>query len=555
MWTEIQQVQEHQRHELVLTGPDVAKRIAEAGLDEHLYNLVSVNFLEISKTALTLLDSRLGNLKNLTRLVLHYNKLKELPESLGKLSKLKFLDVSHNEIEELPEVFSSLTELHSINASVNLLGKIADLSQCVHLTYVDVSHNKLEDFPENLCSGSLVNLLDIKLNANQMRNVSPEITLLTGLKQMDLSVNRITVLPKELSECQKLKEVLLQDNPLKDARLKKLIDQKPPKFKAVLDYIRDHCAPMKTAAATEAAAGKAKAAGKSKNKKKDGGGDEEVDVVLDEIVIMQGTDESKRVVCKPSVAEVRPYIVCCIIRNLQLDVPAKLKKFISIQTDLHDDLCDKRMAATIATHDLDLIKGDITYEARPPRAIKLQPLKRSADVSAEVLVNQLRDEADALRKEKKRSTYSGIHKYLNLLQDKTTYPCLVAADGTVISFPPITNSDKTKISPATKNVLVEVTGSKSLAVCKAVMDKLLLDCLKAGLVVIEGEKTGTEESGDDDVEDVTKAVAAVAVTPSSTAAKVLIVEQVKVFEEAGELKVVYPSRVDLNVSHVTVTRS
>jgi Leucine-rich repeat (LRR) protein len=79
MWTEIQQVQEHQRHELVLTGPEVAQRVAENGLDEHLYNLAMLNFLEISKTPLATLDSRIGQLKNLTRLVLHYNKLKELP--------------------------------------------------------------------------------------------------------------------------------------------------------------------------------------------------------------------------------------------------------------------------------------------------------------------------------------------------------------------------------------------------------------------------------------------------------------------------------------------
>lgn len=90
---------------------------------------------------------------------------------------------------------------------------------------------------------------------------------------------------------------------------------------------------MKSVAA-DASAGKPKV-GKSKGKKKAGAEDEEVEVVRDEIVILQGTDESKRVVCKPSVAQIRPYIVCCIVRNLQLDVPAKLKKFIAIQVILH----------------------------------------------------------------------------------------------------------------------------------------------------------------------------------------------------------------------------
>ena len=36
-------------------------------------------------------------------------------------------------------------------------------------------------------------------------------------------------------------------------------------------------------------------------------------------------------------------------------------------------------------------------------------------------------------------------RYLYLLTDKTQYPCLLDGEGTVISFPPITNSDKTKV--------------------------------------------------------------------------------------------------------------
>ena len=43
--------------------------------------------------------------------------------------------------------------------------------------------------------------------------------------------------------------------------------------------------------------------------------------------------------------------------------------------------------------------------------------------------------------------YFGIlfSRYLDLLNRKTHYPCLVDSDGKVISFPPITNSDVTKV--------------------------------------------------------------------------------------------------------------
>ena len=41
--------------------------------------------------------------------------------------------------------------------------------------------------------------------------------------------------------------------------------------------------------------------------------------------------------------------------------------------------------------------------------------------------------------------FSFFSRYLQLLQGKEMYPCLVDAEGHVISFPPITNSEKTKV--------------------------------------------------------------------------------------------------------------
>lgn len=82
------------------------------------------------------------------------------------------------------------------------------------------------------------------------------------------------------------------------------------------------------------------------------------------------------------------------------------------------------------------------------------------------LFQQLQTEADNLRKEKKRNVYSGIHKYLYLLEGKSLYPCLLDASNQVISFPPITNSDITKMSPNTKAMFVEVTSALNQQTCK-----------------------------------------------------------------------------------------
>ncbi|PVD32861.1 hypothetical protein C0Q70_08308 [Pomacea canaliculata] len=167
-------------------------------------------------------------------------------------------------------------------------------------------------------------------------------------------------------------------------------------------------------------------------------------------------------------------------------------------TRLHDTVCQKRQAATIATHDLSFVKAPLLYTARPSDSIMITPLFKTKEVSAGKLLTNLQQEADALRREKKRSTVSGIHKYLDLLKDKTDFPCLIDADGQVISFPPITNSDKTKISKDTQSLLVEVTSSVSLDVCKKVMDTLLKETLQMGVGVGSGGGTDIAADSTDD---------------------------------------------------------
>ena len=111
--------------------------------------------------------------------------------------------------------------------------------------------------------------------------------------------------------------------------------------------------------------------------------------------------------------------------------------------------------------------------------MEIVPLGKSSPFKGSALVKHLRDEAEALRKEKKRNTISGVHQYLNLLKDKSVYACLRDSSDRVISFPPITNSDGSKISEETTDVLVEVTSSTKLAVAKTVADALLKEMLAA----------------------------------------------------------------------------
>lgn len=124
------------------------------------------------------------------------------------------------------------------------------------------------------------------------------------------------------------------------------------------------------------------------------------------------------------------------------------------------------------------------------------------------LFSRLQTEANNLRKEKKRNTYSGIHKYLYLIEGQPKYPCLMNSEKTIISFPPITNSEVTKITPETKKMLIEVTSSISLHLCKVAMEALL----KELVFLLEQD---------------------------------LDITQIKTTDPDGNLKVVYPSKTDL----------
>lgn len=228
---------------------------------------------------------------------------------------------------------------------------------------------------------------------------------------------------------------------------------------------------------------------------------------------------------------------------------------LALQTKLHEDLCEKRTVATIATHDLRAIRGPLLYTARPPQDLKIVPLGRR-EVKAKDLVRQLQLEAEEHRKQKKRQNVSGLHRYLHLLDGQERYPCLLDADGDAISFPPITNSEKTKIKKTTCDLFLEVTSAASLQICKDILDALILKMAELNKYTLENKEESSLSDPEADAEAGPPSDARVAPTAEQDRRAPLVVEQVRVVDQDGQLKVVYPSKTDLDLAaaHVTVTR-
>lgn len=109
----------------------------------------------------------------------------------------------------------------------------------------------------------------------------------------------------------------------------------------------------------------------------------------------------------------------------------------------------------MGTHDYDKISGPITYEAHPPKDIVFQALKQDKEMNCVELF-------DVLRNDQK------LKKFLPIIEDSPLYPVFYDSKRTVLSLPPIINSDTTKISLDTKNVFIEITGT-DLTKCQIVL--------------------------------------------------------------------------------------
>lgn len=492
MWPEVELVKKENRHEIILFGSSVSDRIKDDGIDPHIFELTGLNYLNIHETCLSNIPDEIANLENLQTLVLHSNKICEISEKLAALQKLKVLDLSRNELKTIPEALTKLPQLVTVNLSFNQLNSVPDFIQTTKLSTLNLSNNRLTVFP-GICNNSLVNLSELQLSNNALEEIPSTISLLTALKNFDVSHNKIKSIPAELVECGKLKEINFKDNPISDHRLLKLINQ--CRTKQILDYLKQQ-------------------SGKGKKNKSTTQDNESKNETVEKdythlINVQHFKDDGLKIVVEDDVKSVRPHIIGCMIFNLEFTKPL-LKKFIQIQSRLHDTICDKRNAATIATHDAKkLAPGDLKYTALPPNLLQIQPLNHSAVVTGAELFTKLQDEAEALRKLKKRNVYSGVHKYLYLLSSSTKYPCLFDSAGKVISLPPITNSEVSKISEETTSMFIEVTSSSGIDVARKVMDIILKE-----VVLLFG--------------------------------KDITVQQIKSIDVDGNLKYVYPSRTDLN---------
>lgn len=157
---------------------------------------------------------------------------------------------------------------------------------------------------------------------------------------------------------------------------------------------------------------------------------------------------------KPSVASVRPFVVCAILRGVKFDAK-RYKSFIDLQEKLHQNICRRRTYVSMGTHDMSTIHGPFTYDARRPEDINFVPLTENHDTVAEGARSfNGRELMDYYRN---NPTVKHLKPYTDIIYDSPLYPVVLDASDTVLSLPPVINSKHSRIKVTTTDVLIEAT--------------------------------------------------------------------------------------------------
>jgi len=169
------------------------------------------------------------------------------------------------------------------------------------------------------------------------------------------------------------------------------------------------------------------------------------------------------VVVESEVAELRPFVATCIVRGVDL-LGRKMKKLLAAMHKTHGKVCKDRKVATIGLHDLKKIKSSkLVYKAGNP---SITPIGFSDKCNVEELINNKKLEE--------------VAKYKHLVEGMEIHPFL--KDGqTVISIPPLTNCDETKISEETEDIFIEVTSSRDEESVNKVLSGLILQIYYLGI--------------------------------------------------------------------------
>lgn len=146
--------------------------------------------------------------------------------------------------------------------------------------------------------------------------------------------------------------------------------------------------------------------------------------------------------------QVRPYAAAAILRGITFN-EKNYASFIALQDKLHSNICRNRGLVAIGTHDLDTVQGPFRYAGVPPKDIKFVPLNQTEEFTGDKLIEFYKGPQQK----------NNIGRFVHLIEDSPVYPLFTDKNGVVCSLPPLINSEHSKITLSTRNVLIDCTAT------------------------------------------------------------------------------------------------
>jgi len=138
----------------------------------------------------------------------------------------------------------------------------------------------------------------------------------------------------------------------------------------------------------------------------------------------------------------RPYVAFAIVRDVELDDEA-VKQIMQLQEKLATTYGRNRRKASIGVYDLDSFSMPVFYELRDPSTTRFTPLNERNDM----------DLREILVETEKGRIYGWI------ISSWEKYPVIRDKHGKILSLVPVINSDDTKVTEETRNILIDSTGT------------------------------------------------------------------------------------------------
>ena len=162
-----------------------------------------------------------------------------------------------------------------------------------------------------------------------------------------------------------------------------------------------------------------------------------------------------------AVKKIRPFIAAAVVKNIDLK-GNKLKNLINFTEKFCETYGRKRKKIAIGIYDMDHVESPLTYDASKDGEFIPLGSKEKATF------------AEILKEHQKGVEYSAI------LSKSKAYPYLKDANG-ILSLIPIVDSEPSRITNGTRNILIELTGTSQNAVERA------LDLIVCSFIDLDAE--------------------------------------------------------------------